>query len=53
MGIEEGGREGRGEWGEVGEAGGGDGVSVLTVGDTLVLDFQVLVGPWAGVREDI
>lgn len=33
--------------------GGGDRVSVLTVGDTLVLDLQVLVGPWAGVWEHV
>lgn len=26
---------------------------ILTVGHTLILDLQVLVGPWAGVREDI
>lgn len=32
---------------------GEGGVSVLTVGDTLILDLQVLVGPWAGVREHI
>lgn len=25
----------------------------LTVGHTLILDLQVLIGPWAGVREDI
>lgn len=33
--------------------GGGDRVSVLTVGDTLVLDLQILVGPWAWVWEHI
>lgn len=33
--------------------GGGDRVSVLTVGDTLVLDLQILVGPWAGVWEHV
>lgn len=32
---------------------GGDRVSVLTVGDALVLDLQVLVGPWAGVWKHI
>lgn len=43
-----------GEWGELGgEVGRGDRVLVLTVGDTLVLDLQVLVGPWAGVWKDI
>lgn len=26
---------------------------ILTVGHTLILDLQVLVGPWAGVREDV
>ena len=26
---------------------------ILTVGHTLILDLQVLVGPWAGIREDI
>lgn len=26
---------------------------ILTVGHTLILDLQVLVRPWAGVREDI
>lgn len=26
---------------------------ILTVGHTLILDLQVLVGPRAGVREDI
>lgn len=26
---------------------------ILTVGHTLILDLQILVGPWAGVREDI
>lgn len=26
---------------------------LLTVGDTLILDLQVLVGSWAGVWEDI
>lgn len=30
-----------------------DRVSVLTVGDTLILDLQVLVGPWAGVWEHV
>lgn len=29
------------------------GASVLTVGDALVLDLQILVGPWAGVWEHI
>ena len=33
--------------------GAGERVSVLTVGDTLVLDLQVLVGPWAGVWEHV
>lgn len=32
---------------------GGDGISVLTVGNTLVLDLQVLVSPWAGVWEHV
>lgn len=31
--------------------GRGDGVSVLTVGDTFILDLQILVGSGAGVRE--
>lgn len=26
---------------------------ILTVGHTLILDLQVLVGPWTGVREDV
>jgi len=26
---------------------------ILTVGNTLILDLEVLVSPWAGVREDI
>lgn len=26
---------------------------ILTVGHTLILDLQVLVRPWAGVREDV
>lgn len=38
---------------EGGEVERGDRVSVLTVGDTLILDLQVLVGPWAGVWEHI
>lgn len=33
--------------------GGVDRVSVLTVWDTLVLDLQVLVGPWTGVWEHV
>lgn len=42
-----------------GRVGGGGGVSIndrrviLTVGHTLILDLQILVGPWAGVREYI
>lgn len=39
-----------------GKGGGGsthDTRFILTVGHTLILDLQVLVGPWAGVREDI
>lgn len=27
--------------------------AILTVGNTLILDLQVFVGPWAGVGEDI
>lgn len=43
-----------GEWGEESVGGGGcDRVSVLTVGHTLILDLQVLVGPRAGVWEDV
>lgn len=37
----------------VGEVAGGDRVSVLTVGNTLVLDLQVLISPRAGVWEHI
>ena len=36
-----------------GKVGAGERVSVLTVGDTLVLDLQVLVGPRAGVWEHV
>lgn len=32
---------------------GGYSISVLTVGDTLVLDLQILVGAWAGVWKHI
>lgn len=43
-----------GEWGDQGgEVRKDDRVSVLTVGDTLVLDLQVLIGPWAGVWKHI
>lgn len=37
------------------EAGGVDLMAevILTIGHTLILDLQVFVGPWAGVREDI
>lgn len=35
------------------EVGGGDGISVLTVGNTLVLDLQILVGARAGVWKHI
>lgn len=43
---------------EIGNKGGRGGRSygrevILTIGHTLILDLQVLVGPWAGVREDI
>lgn len=39
--------------GGFGKVGAGERVSVLTVGHTLVLDLQVLVGPRAGVREHV
>lgn len=47
-------KERMGVWGK-----GGGRVSIhdtrvrLTVGHTLILDLQVFVGSWAGVREDI
>lgn len=41
-----------GVWGEGGVSIPGRRVR-LTVGHTLILDLQVLVGPWTGVREDI
>lgn len=30
-----------------------DGKFILTVGNTLILDLQIFVGPWTGVWEDI
>lgn len=49
-------REGRGQKGREAERRGfpnRDRRVILTVGHTLVLDLQILVGPWTGVREDI
>lgn len=37
----------------VGRYGRGDRILVLTVGNTLILDLQVLVSPWAGVWKHI